>query len=284
MAKISELYVDASFSDTREDSGYGAVLVRDGTKTEFSGVIHGARNSTDAEIIGVAEALVFLDTKEPLIILNDNTACVHVINGRKFNTGTKRMQKAVAKIREFKNIRGKWVRGHDESKENCRADELAKIELFSSEEKEYLKNEISLYIGIIAEEKRIGYSYVVEDSLGVKLFSGHRTIRNGGYGSYVYVISKVIGKPFNAMDDITHINFHTNEKNILSFLNRLMRMKKKNYDRMNSTHQEEGLYRALKDVRIKVFKGSTSEGNMRSVLTNAAYALDSNSSEKEGSL
>jgi ribonuclease HI len=131
MKKYTEIYIDASFSDNRDKAGYGAVIIRGNKTTEMSGIIKGAKNSTEAEIFAVSNILEFLKESESMIIYNDNMACVDVINGGKLNKKSPEINKAISNIRKHKGkIRGKWVRGHDTCKENCRADELAREKLF----------------------------------------------------------------------------------------------------------------------------------------------------------
>jgi len=272
MKNITTLYVDASFSDNRKYSGYGAVLIRNGVKTEFSGEIKGACNSTEAELFGVAEALLFIDSKEEILIYNDNTACVNSINGRKKAPKKSKILNAITIINKF-NVKAKWVKGHFNSKENCRADELAKERLFLSEEINFVKNNISIYIATERNDKRVAYSFRVEDNFNTLLFSGHRVIRNSGYGSSIFILSKVIGKPFNVIPDITSIDIFTNEKNILSYLNKLIRMKKRNYVKMNATRLEEGVFNAFNNIKIRIYKTSD-DNKLDKLITNAIYALN----------
>ena len=160
--KKTKLYIDASFSDNRDKAGYGAVLIRHDKKTEISGLIKGATNSTEAEIFAVASVLDFLKTREDMLIYNDNMACVDVINGAKLNRKSPEIDKAISLIRKHKGkVKGIWVRGHHVCKENCRADELAREKLFTLPTNDFEKYDINVYIGVQKSDTRIGYSYII---------------------------------------------------------------------------------------------------------------------------
>lgn len=273
---VTTIYIDASFSDNRSFAGYGAVIIKNNKRVEMSGVINGASNSTEAEVFAVAEVLELLEKKGDLIIYNDNMACVDVMNGGKLNKKNKKINKALSTIRKHKgSIRGIWVRGHHLSKDNCRADELAREQLFLFDINSFKKVEIYIYIGVEYNENRIGYSYVIKNRDGRLLYSSIENIRNGGVGSFSYAVSKSLGKLLNN-DTLnpTHLYVYSNTRSVLSLFNTIIRHKKKDYKKILRNNVENQLFQSLKKYKIAINKSVECE-DMKMVIKNARYSLNS---------
>jgi len=271
-----EIYVDASFSDNRSLAGYGAIIIRNGKKIEVSGIIKGAKNSTEAEIFGVYEILEILDDSDSIIIYNDNMACVDIINGGKLNKKNSKINKAISIIRKHKGkIKGVWVRGHDVCKNNCIADSLARAQLMKIEINDFEKFEINIYIGVQSKKQRIGYSYIVELNNEKRiLYSDLNNLRNGGIETYSYIVSKVLGKPFsNHGHKITHLNIISNSRQVLSLFNLIIRGQKKDYGKILRSNIEDKMFKMLRNVKIHVNKDLKNE-KLNTVIENAKYALE----------
>jgi ribonuclease HI len=135
-----EIYTDGACSPNPGPGGYGAIVVRDGRKTELKG---GFRNTTNnrMEILAAIEGLKSLngDGDGEITVYSDSRYVVDMLNGGyaakwRANGWSLSNRKQAQNIdlwtqllglTQEKPIRFEWVKGHNEHPENERCDEMA---------------------------------------------------------------------------------------------------------------------------------------------------------------
>ncbi|MFC1453012.1 ribonuclease H [Verrucomicrobiota bacterium] len=132
------VYCDGACSGNPGPGGWGAVVVRDGSRRELSG---GFRKTTNnrMELWSVIAALDAVSPDAPVTVVSDSRYVVDMLNGghaeRWRRNGWMRDKRSRALnpdlwgrllgLCDGRDVEFEWVRGHADDAENCRCDELA---------------------------------------------------------------------------------------------------------------------------------------------------------------
>ena len=138
---IIRIYSDGACSGNPGPGGWGAIIIRDGNKTELSGGEKATTNNR-MELSAVIEALKTLESGQELVITTDSeyvkkgiTEWIHGwlrnnwMTASKTPVKNKELWKELLALTKQHQIKWEWVRGHNGHPENERCDELARREI-----------------------------------------------------------------------------------------------------------------------------------------------------------